>query len=275
MGKYLWIALGCLLLALGLNLFLVPFRLSPGGISTLGTVGLYLFRIPLSLTSLLLNTLLFLLGFRYLKGEVLVKGVWGVILVSGFLQLTAVLPPLTEDLLMGTVGGGVLVGLGVGLVIRMGGSTGGSDLAALLLHRFFPHLPIAGLILGIDCGVLLLAGAVFESLSVTFYSLLSLGVAAKVTDLILGMGSLAKSVTVVSGKSREIAACIMEQFSRGVTGIYGRGMYGQCDAMLLLCAVSPKELPALVQAIREIDGSAFLIISDAREVLGEGFKKGA
>jgi len=270
-GEYLLIGAGCLFLALGLNLFLVPIRLSPGGISTLGTIALYLFRLPLSLTNLGLNALLFLLGYRYLGKVMLAKAAAGILMLSLFLQLTASLPSFSEDVLLSTVSGGILVGLGVGLVIRHEGSTGGSDFAALLLHRFFPHIPVAGFILGIDCGILLLAGIVFESVTVTFYSLLSLVIAAKVTDLILGMGNLAKSVTIISSKSEEISACILERFSRGVTGLYGRGMYGKADTMLLLCAVSPKELPALVHTIRELDKSAFLIISDAREVVGEGF----
>ncbi len=270
-GEYFIIGAGCLFLALGLNMFLVPIRLSPGGISTLGTIALYLFRLPLALTNLSLNAVLFLLGYRYLGKAMLAKALAGILMLSFFLQLTAALPPLTDDILLSTVSGGILVGLGVGLVVRQEGSTGGSDFAALLLHRFFPHISVARFILGIDCGILLFAGVIFESFTITFYSLLSLAIAAKVTDLILSIGNLAKAVTIISSKSEEISACIMTRFSRGVTGIYSKGMYGKTDVLMLLCAVSPKELPALVHTVRELDKSAFLIITDAREVVGEGF----
>lgn len=262
---------GCLFLALGLNLFLVPIRLSPGGISTLATIGLYLFKLPLALTNLGINAVLFLLGYRYLGKQMLTKAGICILMLSFFLQLTARIPHLPEDLLLSTVSGGILVGFGVGLVIRQEGSTGGSDFAALLLHRFFPHISIAGFILGIDFLILILAGVIFESVTVTFYSLLSLVIAVKVTNLILSMGNLAKSVLIISPRSEAITTCIQERFARGVTGIYGKGMYGKTDRLILLCAVSPKELPALVHTVRELDKKAFLIIFDAREVVGEGF----
>ncbi|MBQ2613914.1 MAG: YitT family protein [Clostridia bacterium] len=269
----LLIPAGCLSLALGLNLFLVPIKLSPGGVSTLGTIFLYLFHVPLSVTNLALNAVLFLLGYRYLGKASSVKTLAGILLLSLFLQLTSHIPPFTEDVLLATILGGLLAGFGIGLVVRQEGSTGGSDLVSLLLHRFFPHISVSTFFLVIDCVIIALAGIVFSSLAVAFYSSLSLYIAAKVADFILTMGNLAKSIYIISPKGEEISEVIMERFARGVTGIYSKGMYSGSSGMMLLCVVSPKELPSVVHTVRNLDPNAFLIISDAREVMGEGFRK--
>ena len=270
---YIQIALGCAILAVGMNSFLVPSRISSGGVGTLATVLLYLLNIPLSVTTLVLNALLLLFGYQYLGKAAVVKTVVGVALLSGFLALAEYLPIYTEDVLMATLGGGLLIGLGVGLVVRREASTGGSDFAALILRRFFPHLSTARLILVIDCAIIAVSGLVFRSLTVTLYSLVAMVVASKVTDLILIHGTEAKSVYVLSSKTDEISEIVLRDFSRGVTGIYSKGVYSERDRMMLLCVVSPKELPRLIRAVRRLDPTAFVIISDVREVFGEGFQQ--
>ena len=269
---YVPITLGCAVMAWGMNMFLVPSRLSSGGVGTLATVLLYLFDIPLSVTTLVLNALLLLLGFRYLRRSAIVKTVVGVVLLSIFLELAVYLPIYTEDVLMATLGGGILVGLGVGLVIRREGSTGGSDFAALILRRFFPHISTARLLLIIDCIIIAVSGIVFRSVTVTLYSLVAMFVCSKVADLVLIHGSEAKSVYILSSMPDEISKVVLREFSRGVTGIYSRGVYTEQDRMMLLCVVSPKELPQLIRKVRAIDKAAFVIISDVREVVGEGFR---
>ena len=269
---YTQITLGCAILAMGLQLFLVPNRISSGGVSTLSTVLFYLFDLPLSVTTLSLNALLLAFGYRYLGRSAVVKTVVGVVLLSGFLELAALLPVYTEDVLMATLSGGVLVGVGVGLVIRRDASTGGSDLAALILRRFFPHLSVAHLLLVIDCIIIAVSGLAFRSLTVTLYSFVAMFLCSRVADVILTHGTAAKSVYILSSKTDEIAALVLRDFSRGVTGIYSRGVYSERDRMMLLCVVSPKELPRLVRAVRALDRSAFAIITDVREVVGEGFR---
>jgi uncharacterized membrane-anchored protein YitT (DUF2179 family) len=269
---YTQITLGCALLAAGLNLFLVPNVLSSGGVSTLATVLFYLFDVPLSITTLILNALLLALGYRYLGKSAVVKTIVGVVMLSAFLELTRRIPVYTEDVLIATLAGGVLVGVGVGLVIRREASTGGSDFAALVLKRFFPHLSTARLILIIDCIIIALSGVVFRSLTVTMYSLVSMFLYSKVADLILEHGTAAKSVYIMSSQTNEIASLVLRDFSRGVTGIYSRGVYSEQDRMMLLCVVSPKELPRLIRAVRALDKAAFIIITDVREVVGQGFR---
>lgn len=268
-----FILVGCFVLALGINVFLAPNMISSGGISSVGTILLHLFGVDLWITNLVANLVLFLLGFRFLGKYAVLKTTAGILFLSAFLWLTDFFPKFSEDMILATVVGGVLVGLGVGLVVRRDGSTGGSDFAALMIKRFLPHISIANLILVMDCAVIILSGIVFKSVTVTIYSVIAMYISSKVTDWVVLRGDAAKSVQIISSKNEEIAQMIMRDFERGVTGVHCKGMYTEKEGLMLLCLVSPKELPRLANAVRKIDPASFMVIGDAREVLGEGFKE--
>lgn len=270
--EYAVIAVGALLIALALQCFLVPNKISSGGVGSIAMILFHTIRLPLSVSNVAINLLLLLFGYRFLGRSMVMKTIFGIAALSVWLELFRTVPTYTGDLTVSALLGGCMLGIGLGCVVRCNASTGGSDFFALILHRFFSHLSVAHLILWVDCGIILLSGIVFRSITVTAYSLLSLVVASKITDFIVSFGDLAKSVLILSEKSGEIADCILQKFSRGVTAIYSKGMYSGKDRPLLLCVVSPKELPRLIQTIRRIDSVAFIIISDVREVLGEGFK---
>ena len=275
-GKlYLWqtacIVLGSFILALGVNLFLTPNKISSGGISSIGTILLHLFGVKMSVTNLALNAVLFLLGFKYLGREAVVKTVIGILALTASLEVTSYLPNYSEDMLLSTVVGGVLVGLGVGLVVRQNASTGGSDFAALVIRRFLPHVSLATILLVLDCAVIIASGIVFRSVTVTIYSVIAMYISSRVTDAVVVFGNKAKAVQIFSDHNEEIADYVMKEFERGATGIHCRGMYSGSEKLMLLCVLSPKELPLLVRTIKQIDPTAFIIINDAKEVLGEGF----
>ena len=271
---YFLIAAGSFLLALGLSLFLVPMKLSSGGVSSFATILLHIFSVPLSVTTLVINAVLFVFGFKFIGKSALFKTMAGVLFSSFFLEIVRFFPVYTEDIIIATLIGGLLVGLGIGLVVRQEASTGGSDFAALILNRFFPHLSISVLIMLIDCAIITIAGLVFRSVTITFYSGIALFISMKATDLVLSFGDAAKSIFILSPKADEISLQIQNQFARGTTGIYSKGMYTDRDNLMLLSVVRPKELPILIRLVRSIDKNAFIIISDAREVLGEGFNNG-
>lgn len=264
---------GTAILAIAINNFLTPNRLSAGGVSSVGTILQHLFGIRLSLTNLVCNAVLFLLGYRYLGKTALVKTVLGILYLSAFLELTGHLPLYTDDMLIAALCGGVLLGIGVGMVVRQGASTGGSDFAGLILRRFFPHISVATLILILDVAVVLLTGVVFRSFTVTVYSIVALVTASVITDKAVAFGDRAKTIYLFSEKTEEIADFVMHDFERGATAIPCRGMYsGKCYDMLM-CVVSPKELPLLQRKAKELDPNVFMVTHDAVEVLGEGFKE--
>lgn len=272
---YLLIALGCLVLAISLNIFLAPNKISGGGVGSIGTVLLHLFKVPLSVSNIAFNVVLFAAGYKFLGKGAVVKTAAGIVLLSLFLQITSYFPAYTGDLMIAALLGGILMGAGVGLVVRQSGSTGGSDLAALIFHRVLPHISVATFILIIDCAIIIGAAVVFKSFTVAAYSVLSLYLSSVVTDRIMTFGDQAKSVYIISGEYQKIADEVMGKFERGVTALHSVGCYTEKESMTLLCVVSPKELPYLIRTVRELDPSAFIVINDSREVIGEGFKEGA
>lgn len=267
----IFIIIGSFALALGINMFLIPNKISSGGISSIGTILLHLFDIKMSITYIAINAMLFIFGFKYLGKESIIKTVFGIIALTCFLELTSYFPVYNEDMMLSAIVGGFLVGIGVGLVVKKNASTGGSDFLALMIKRFVPYASLAHIILVIDCTVIIVTGIVFKSLTVTIYSVIAMYISSVVTDAVIVFGNKSKSVQVFSDKYEEITDYVMNNFERGVTGIHCKGMYSHAEKMMLLCIVSPKELPLLVNIIKKIDKNAFVMINDAKEVLGEGF----
>lgn len=266
------IFLGALALALSVNVFLTPNKISPGGVTSIGTVLLHLFGVRMSLTNLVINGVLFVFGYRYLGKSAVIKSGLGILFLSLCLELTSYLPSYGEDIMIATLIGGAVMGFGIGLVVRPGASTGGSDFASLIIKRFLPHVPVATIIMVIDCTIAIVAGLVFRSFTVAFYSIVCLVVSSKMTDAVVSWGDSARSVHIFSDKVEDIARYILEDFDRGVTGVCCRGMYSGKDRLMLLCVVTPKELPFLVRRVRQVDRGAFIVVNKATEVLGEGFK---
>ncbi|MBR7163871.1 MAG: YitT family protein [Clostridia bacterium] len=270
---YFVIVLGTFILAIGINFFLVPAKISTGGVSGVATMLYHLFHIPVWVTTLVFNLILLASGFKMVKKSTIVKNLTGIILLAVFLRLTENLVSYHEDVLICAVFGGILAGLGVGLTILREGSTGGSDFTALMLNKAIRHISVATFILMIDTGVILASGFVFKDVTIMFYSVLSLYISSKVTDFILIRGDFAKSIYIISKKNREIAEYIMSDIVRGVTGIYSRGCYSGHDHMMLMCIVKSKEAQQILNKVKAIDNEAFVIISEVREVCGDGFKQ--
>lgn len=270
---YLFIVLGTFILAVAINVFMAPNKISAGGITSLGTILLHLFDVRISITNIVCNVVLFIFGFRKLGRYAVIQTASGIVLLSLFLEVTALFPVYGGgDMMIASVAGGVLMGVGVGLVVRQGASTGGSDFAGLILKRLLPHIPLATLIMLIDCSIVLVSGLVFRSLPVTFYSVLALFVCSLITDKIMTFGDSAKMVQIFSSHAQEITDRILSDFERGVTGIHCVGMFEKNETLMLECIVKPRELPLYLSMIKQIDPSAFVIIGNVQEVLGEGFK---
>ena len=268
---YLYVAAGSFVLAFAINFFLVPFKISTGGVSGVATVLYYLFDIPLSVSTLLINMVLFFFGYKTLKKASIAKTIAGIAFLSAFLEVTEIFGCYDADIFVASVFGGILVGVGVALPILKEASTGGSDFAALMLNKAFPYISVATFILMIDTVVIGTSGIVFQNYTIMFYSVISLYISSKVTDWIIVSGNYAKSVFIISKHSDEIADFIIHNMERGVKGIYSQGCYTKEDGTMLMCIVKSREIPKLVETVKEIDLSAFTVISEVREVRGEGF----
>lgn len=272
MARLLGIALGAMVAGLGLVLFLIPNKIAAGGVSGLATVIYHLTGWPTGLTMLALNVPLFLLAVREMGIYFVLRTFYGAFAYSAAVDLLSlVVKPFTSDPLLSAVYGGLLVGLGLAIVIRAEGSTGGTDLAARLMHRY-TRLTIGQSLMIIDTAVIVIAGLVFN-LELALYGLLSLFITTKIIDGIQEGFSYAKAALIISQHSDIIAQRIIKELDRGATGLAGRGLYTGQARETILCVVHRDEITKLKRLVAETDPKAFVVLTDVREVLGEGFKE--
>lgn len=265
------IALGCALGALAYPLFLVPNHIAPGGLTGLATVLNYLFHWPVGTTSLVMNVPLFIIGYRAMGRVFVVRSLVATVLFSVLIDLIP-LPPMTEQPLLGAVFGGVLLGAGLGLILRGGATTGGTDMVARMIHNRFQHISVGAFLFLIDCCVVLMAGFFIEA-EYALYAFVALYAASKLIDVVMVGLTREKACYIISTQHEQVKREIMEKLDRGVTVLHAEGGYSGQERPVLLCVLSAQELGRLKAIVREADEDAFLFISDAHEVLGEGFRK--
>lgn len=266
------ILIGSVIMAVGLNMFMVPNSLAPGGISGLGIILFHLFGLPVGLTIIIANIPLFIAAHIVLGPRVIVQSLLGTFVFSLAVEITApYLAAATSDLLLAAVYGGVVMGVGVGLVFRFRGSTGGTALLSLILAKTSGISPGQALLWG-DLVVLALAIFVFGS-EAAMYAALSLFVSSRVIDAVLEGLGLAKAALIITCCGEEINVKLLHELGRGVTRIAGLGGYTGIRREILLCVVTRPQVARLKSIIHEVDAEAFVIIGNATEVHGEGFRK--
>jgi len=260
------------ILAVGMNMFMIPNMLAPGGVSGLAVVLYHLFRLPVGATIILLNIPLFIAGYLVLGPRVVIQSLLGTFLFSIAIEVTApYLPAATDDLLLASVYGGLVMGVGVGLVFRYRGSTGGTGLLSLILAKAKGISPGQAMLWG-DLVVLAAAVFVFGS-EAAMYAALALFVSVKVIDGILEGLGLAKSVIIITKNGEAINEKLLYELGRGVTWLEGHGGYTGESREVLLCVITRQQIATLKAIIHKIDPDAFVIIGNATEVHGEGFQR--
>lgn len=268
--NYVFVGMGTLLMAVALNYFLAPNTIAPGGVTGFAVVIERMAKIPIYITNLALNIPLFIFGAKTLGKDTAIKTLYATLLLSLFLKI---LPPivLTHDLLLSSIFGGVLSGIGLGIVFKFGGTTGGTDLAGAILNHKFPNLSTATFMTMIDLFVVAFAGIVERKIEISLYSIIAMFVTMKVIDMILeGIGYL-KGFFIVSDKPEEISEKLMIELGRGVTLLKGKGMYSKEKKDVLLCVVPRSQFARVKDIVKEFDPYAFVMVSEMYEVLGEGF----
>lgn len=275
--EYAFIIAGVTILAAAINLFYTPSQLVVGGVTGIGimleavTKELFGYGVPLSVTNLAVNAPLFLGAYFFLGKEVLGRSLFATVYLSFALSVTKYLPVFQLDLLSYAIFGGAITGIGLGLSLRGFATTGGTELAAMLLHKFFGHISVSKLIFLVDAVVIAFGILVF-GFEKAMYAVLAVFISSKCIDGILEGMSFAKAAFIISDKSEEIGRRLMEDVKRGVTALHGQGMYTGQERDILLCVFSQKEITKVKNAVSEIDKNAFLIVTDFKEVLGEGFQ---
>lgn len=271
--EFFGVTAGVIFTALGLNLFLVPNKIAAGGVSGIATILHYLIGVPVGATMLVLNIPLFALGFYRLGLRFGFRSIYGIVSLSLIIDLLVPYAPVpTRDLLLASIFGGVLVGLGLGIVFRYRGTTGGTDLAAAIL-RTYTGANVGQLLFMADGVVVLAAGFSFHSWELAMYAFITIFVSAWLVDLVLAGISYTKAFLVISEQVTEIARAVLYELGRGATILKGRGMYTGLDRDILLVIVNRNQVIQLKELIYQKDPRAFVILADVHEVLGEGFKQ--
>lgn len=271
---YVWILPACVVYAIGFNWCYAPNEIAFGGLTGVAQIiHVFLPWLPVGTMVILLNIPLFLLGWRLLGRSLLVISLFSMAISSVYIDLLDKLYYFSPmDPLLAAIYGGVLVGLSLGIIFQQGATTGGSDLIARLLKLPFPWLPVSKLLLAVDLLVILAAALVFRSLNSALYGIIALYIASLVMDMVLYGTARAKVAYIISGQSKEISTSIQREMDRGVTILNGHGAWSGEKKEILMVAFKRRQIVTLKQVVRELDPTAFLIVCEAHEVLGGGFR---
>jgi uncharacterized membrane-anchored protein YitT (DUF2179 family) len=269
---YLYITIGTLIVAIAVTWVYVPAQMVTGGITGVALLLYQLFGFPIAITSFAINIPLFLAGYRYLGGrEFAIKTLYGILMLTLFLQVTDVLKqhPLTANSLLASIYGGILLGAGLGTVFRGRATTGGSDLAARLMQNL-TGLSAGRMLLFIDGTIIAAAGVIF-GIERVLYALISLFITAKTIDVVQQGVAVAKVAYIITRHDSTVRDGILFHLLRGCTELPSYGAFTGEERRMLMTVVSRSEVSRLKELVRGIDPKAFVIVSDAQEVLGEGF----
>lgn len=268
-SSYGQILLGSILGGAAYPLFMTPNQIAPGGITGVGMIVNHLAGLPVGVVSLALNIPLFLAGYRTMGRVFAFRSLVATILLSVFIDVLP-LKPMTTDPLLGTLFGGVLLGIGLGLIMRGGATSGGSDMIARMVHRRFQFISVGSFLFAIDFAVVTAAGFLIGTTE-ALYALINIFLTAKVMDAVIIGFTGNKACFVISDRWETISARILKEMDRGVTQLSSRGAYSGTERPTLLCVISRSEIMAFKRILREEDENAFVIIVEAHEAIGDGF----
>jgi uncharacterized membrane-anchored protein YitT (DUF2179 family) len=269
--KYLILALGCLLMALSINCFFVPFQFLSGGISGLALIFYYILGWPAGITSFILNIPLFFMAYKFMSRRFLIDSLIGTVLFSVMMDATAFLASATyvSNPLLACIAGGVMEGIGSALVYRVEGSTGGVDILGFIAKKYY-NISISTTSFVFNA-IVVAAAVYFIGLEPVLYSMVIFFICFKATNVGMVGFDYKKSVTIMSREPDRIASRVMKEVNRGITVLYGQGGYTRQDMKVLLVVVKITQLGKLLKIIEETDPTAFVMVQDANDVFGRGF----
>ena len=270
--KYVAITFACVLYGVGISLFVDPNDLAPGGFTGLSVMLNRLISVETGTVYLLLNIPVIFLGVWKFGWRFTVSTLYAIVMVSVFTNLFAMLRPITLEPLLGAVFGGILNGASLGLVLRSSATTGGTDIIVKCLRQRFPHLKTGSLMLMLDAFIIGMSGFVFGNLDSVLYSIVSVIATSMVMDMVLYGRDGAKLIYIISYKAEAITPRILKDLDVGVTYLEGSGAYKNVEKKVIMCVVKKQVAHKLEEIVKQEDSSAFMIVSSASEIYGEGYK---
>lgn len=267
---------GSLVYSVSVKMFTAPNHIASGGVTGVSIVLNYLFGTPIGTMAFIINIPIFIWAIIEIGYKLVAKTFVATLLSSLAIDMIGVIiPPYEGNPMLAAIFGGVLEGVGLSLVFMRGGTTGGTDMVARLLGRHFRHLSMGKLMLGVDFLVIVFSGFAFRSIESALYAMLTIFVSTRLIDSILygtDMGN-GKVLFIMSEKNEEIAQTILRNLDRGVTALKSRGVYSGREGEVLLCAVRRYEVCKVNDIVHSADPNAFIIVGEAGEITGEGFRE--
>ena len=271
---YLVIAIGAFIFSFGIAMFTSPNNIAPGGVSGIGTMLNHLFNIPIGSVIIAVNIPLFIFSFKKFGRSFFKKSLFATFLTSSLIDI---LPFILEkhyiySPLLASIFGGVSIGVGVGIIFLRGGTTGGADILAKLIRLKYPHFSLGTLVFIIDAIIVISTLFVYGSIEALLYSTVSFFVTSRAVDAIIFGAARSKMLLIITTQPQQIAKRIMNDIQHGVTLIPASGGYTNEEKTILLSVVRPNEVAEINKIVKEIDRSAFTVITESNEVFGYGFQ---
>ncbi|WP_046212928.1 YitT family protein [Paenibacillus wulumuqiensis] len=271
LAKFIFITTGAVMMAVALEIFLIPNSVIDGGITGISIILSELSSIQLGIFIFIINVPFLIIGYKQIGKTFAFSTLYGIAVMSLMTVYLHDVPALTDDKMLASMFGGVILGFGIGLVIRFGGSLDGTEIVAILLSKKF-HMPVGQIVMLINVFIFAAAGFVFGWDSAMF-SIFTYYIAAKVMDIVVEGLEESKSVTIISQEYEEISQAIMDRLGRNTTFMYAKGGYSKEDTQVIYCVVSRLELAKLRNIVHDIDETAFLAVEHVSEVIGGNFEK--
>lgn len=272
MKKLVIIIIGCLLYSSGIALFLDPNELAPGGIVGISVILSHTIGIMTGTWYLILNIPIIIIGWWKFGKKFIVSSLFAIALNSFFTNIFQTFHVITEDLFLASVAGSILIGTGIGLILRVGATTGGMDIIIRLIREKYPALKTSTLFIIIDMIIVIISGFVFRDFNIAMFAMITVVLNGKMIDYILYGSDEAKLIYVISDYKDNVIKRILEEMAVGSTILMGKGAYSNERKDIIMCVVKKRYAFLLQDIVKEEDENAFLIVTNANEIYGEGYK---
>lgn len=270
--KLLVILLGTCIYSAGIGLFLDPNELAPGGVVGLAVIASHSIGGETGTWYFLLNVPIILLGWWKFGGKFIIYSFYAIVSNSVFTNIFAIFPKITDNLLLAAIAGSIMMGTGIGLVLRVGATTGGMDIIIKILRRKFPAIKTSTFFITIDILIVTISGFVFKDFNIAMYAFITVVLNGRVMDYILYGQDEARLVYIVSDKPEILLHRILQELEIGATILTGKGAYSNREKQIIMCVIKKRNAPKLHEIVKQEDNLAFMIVSSANEIYGEGYK---
>lgn len=269
--SYIIILFGVTLTGMAISVFLVPNKIVNGGASGLATVIYYTTGLKTSLANAIINAVLLLFALLCFGWKFVVKTLFGIVMLTVQIEVFSHVPPLTDNMMLAAIFGSVLYGMGIGIVLSQGSTTGGTDILGRLIQHKFPHWKIGKILLGVDLSVIFLSFITFRATEGVLYGIIALFISSTTIDMLMKNLNISKLAFVITDKGTEISDFLIHTSPRGVTLVDVTGVYTNTPKQMLICALKESELPEFQRKILGKDEGAFIIYSESQQIVGNGF----